>query len=53
MVKPINPRALAPLLFESDVVPDSGKTSDGRTSSMFSFESDVVPDSGKTYLYSA
>ena len=34
--------------FESDVVPDSGKTFIFSPSSSGLFESDVVPDSGKT-----
>ena len=36
------------ILFESDVVPDSGKTLMMWSGSMPGFESDVVPDSGKT-----
>ena len=35
-------------LFESDVVPDSGKTGEERLITVGEFESDVVPDSGKT-----
>ena len=35
--------------FESDVVPDSGKTGRRRYRLGRRFESDVVPDSGKTY----
>ena len=34
--------------FESDVVPDSGKTDKGVSHIITVFESDVVPDSGKT-----
>ena len=34
--------------FESDVVPDSGKTERRNIPSVNEFESDVVPDSGKT-----
>ena len=34
--------------FESDVVPDSGKTTKRAKTSPSLFESDVVPDSGKT-----
>ena len=34
--------------FESDVIPDSGKTKVSAFSSAFGFESDVIPDSGKT-----
>ena len=36
------------LLFESDVIPDSGKTPSPLYAIRFSFESDVIPDSGKT-----
>jgi len=36
------------LLFESDVIPDSGKTLASASSFVFVFESDVIPDSGKT-----
>ena len=35
-------------VFESDVVPDSGKTKSRMISLRLMFESDVVPDSGKT-----
>ena len=35
-------------MFESDVIPDSGKTVKTATSIRASFESDVIPDSGKT-----
>ena len=35
-------------LFESDVVPDSGKTRERPVRLERLFESDVVPDSGKT-----
>ena len=34
-------------MFESDVVPDSGKTPTLTAARMASFESDVVPDGGK------
>ena len=34
--------------FESDVVPDSGKTAAQTERALPRFESDVVPDSGKT-----
>ena len=34
--------------FESDVVPDSGKTHAVGSIVFIEFESDVVPDSGKT-----
>ena len=34
--------------FESDVIPDSGKTILSTISLALSFESDVIPDSGKT-----
>ena len=34
--------------FESDVIPDSGKTSFDFSKHIFTFESDVIPDSGKT-----
>ena len=34
--------------FESDVIPDSGKTSSRVRLADASFESDVIPDSGKT-----
>ena len=37
--------------FESDVVPDSGKTKDVTHHEAHLFESDVVPDSGKTSFY--
>ena len=36
------------MLFESDVIPDSGKTVAQKIHAVFSFESDVIPDSGKT-----
>ena len=39
------------MLFESDVIPDSGKTTCDPEKSSPSFESDVIPDSGKTTLY--
>ena len=35
-------------MFESDVVPDSGKTRKAPPQLANLFESDVVPDSGKT-----
>ena len=35
-------------MFESDVIPDSGKTGKSSTRSICVFESDVIPDSGKT-----
>ena len=35
-------------MFESDVVPDSGKTGKWEKIGENRFESDVVPDSGKT-----
>ena len=38
-------------MFESDVIPDSGKTDQGETESEVPFESDVIPDSGKTIEY--
>ena len=34
--------------FESDVIPDSGKTQILTLQSCIAFESDVIPDSGKT-----
>ena len=34
--------------FESDVIPDSGKTYQDNRSLSTTFESDVIPDSGKT-----
>ena len=34
--------------FESDVIPDSGKTVRTRDVRSVRFESDVIPDSGKT-----
>ena len=37
-------------LFESDVIPDSGKTEDIQEKQRPKFESDVIPDSGKTVL---
>ena len=36
-------------MFESDVVPDSGKTYRPVDMLAWPFESDVVPDSGKTF----
>ena len=39
--------------FESDVIPDSGKTVIRSSKSGYLFESDVIPDSGKTFsIYS-
>ena len=35
-------------MFESDVIPDSGKTSTVKAKDILLFESDVIPDSGKT-----
>ena len=35
-------------MFESDVIPDSGKTGHDRFYPVHRFESDVIPDSGKT-----
>ena len=32
--------------FESDVIPDSGKTNSGSEVAVQLFESDVIPDSG-------
>ena len=37
-------------LFESDVIPDSGKTDSFFQTRRTRFESDVIPDSGKTAL---
>ena len=37
-------------MFESDVIPDSGKTWIFPTMHYLLFESDVIPDSGKTYI---
>ena len=39
---------VASAAFESDVVPDSGKTQIYKRVQRRGFESDVVPDSGKT-----
>ena len=36
------------VMFESDVIPDSGKTSGDTYHTGCTFESDVIPDSGKT-----
>ena len=36
-------------LFESDVIPDSGKTFKNASMLAAKFESDVIPDSGKTH----
>ena len=38
-------------MFESDVIPDSGKTPNALIISLGWFESDVIPDSGKTHSY--
>ena len=38
-------------MFESDVIPDSGKTFHVTLEHVFMFESDVIPDSGKTIIY--
>ena len=35
-------------MFESDVIPDSGKTTVNLCDNTEEFESDVIPDSGKT-----
>ena len=35
-------------MFESDVIPDSGKTFPALCAAESTFESDVIPDSGKT-----
>ena len=35
-------------MFESDVIPDSGKTVRALSLIFLKFESDVIPDSGKT-----
>ena len=38
--------------FESDVIPDSGKTRTNADDQEVQFESDVIPDSGKTeYIF--
>ena len=37
-------------MFESDVIPDSGKTLFFASIALDSFESDVIPDSGKTFI---
>ena len=37
--------------FESDVIPDSGKTKSQSRWHGLKFESDVIPDSGKTILF--
>ena len=37
-------------MFESDVIPDSGKTKQFPFFWQPSFESDVIPDSGKTRI---
>ena len=48
MVKPDRAWLFQLVQFESDVVPDSGKTLFLLPISLHLFESDVVPDSGKT-----
>ena len=48
MVKPAQGIDIRPVPFESDVVPDSGKTCTLISPAFYRFESDVVPDSGKT-----
>ena len=48
MVKLANSDAVSVAWFESDVIPDSGKTINLIFSIELSFESDVIPDSGKT-----
>ena len=39
--------------FESDVIPDSGKTSEIAVIEKILFESDVIPDSGKIKISSS
>ena len=39
--------------FESDVIPDSGKTEDYDKRTEKAFESDVIPDSGKIKISSS
>ena len=39
-----------PPMFESDVIPDSGKTTNYCVPHSRVFESDVIPDSGKTHI---
>ena len=41
------------ILFESDVIPDSGKTTYRAEYSERLFESDVIPDSGKIKISSS
>ena len=48
MVKRWSSVAASLRAFESDVVPDSGKTKIDTWTTPAGFESDVVPDSGKT-----
>ena len=38
-------------VFESDVIPDSGKTEESEEAIQCGFESDVIPDSGKTRYF--
>ena len=40
-------------MFESDVIPDSGKTSEIAVIEKILFESDVIPDSGKIKISSS
>ena len=49
MVKLDYLRQYHPHSFESDVIPDSGKTPILGSNLLCTFESDVIPDSGKTY----
>ena len=51
MVKPGIITASIALSFESDVIPDSGKTLARIYAKFIQFESDVIPDSGKTEMY--
>ena len=48
MVKPVSSEKNAWNSFESDVIPDSGKTNKIYCGDCLPFESDVIPDSGKT-----
>ena len=48
MVKPDTSGSGEFYWFESDVIPDSGKTGNISTTTFSAFESDVIPDSGKT-----
>ena len=48
MVKPDTSGSGEFYWFESDVIPDSGKTKDIVNRLNLLFESDVIPDSGKT-----